>query len=309
MKHKNTPKKAVPVPEELDSRFVPAGELGVEVMQFLEKAYTEHPGLYAQGILPGALTPGKVSVIASHPSMGKTALLVNLGMAMRKKGLNVAVYLPSGTPEDFAFKTICAESRVNLGAARRGQLRREKWVDLTRAAGQFADACFFFERRQPVTLEAISDSVSTLSQFLEQDGKHLDAVFIDSLNHLKPEEESYGLVEGPRGLARRFNLPVIATYCLGSFKDKAGPGLTLGDLRLLGLDEAVADHLFYLFREEFWDREDPTLRGMATLRRLYPCLAQSHGDLMLRFDSPTLRFSIPHLPGLEDAPEQELFKI
>lgn len=306
------PKKKTQKPEKQEPRsnvasdFISSGDLAVSVLKKMEESCSETPARPGLDLLPGSLAPGTLTVICSLPHLGKSAYLVNLALELLDKKRNTAVFLPEYSAEEFTFKAICARAEVNYSKALLGSIPREKWPALTRAAGQLLDPGLFLSRSCKMTAADIAKEAKLLADVLKKDGRRLDAVIVDSLNFLDPGEYYSEPLESLENLARQLGTAVICSFDLRETPNMRKGNVRLGDARLAGIDEHYADQIYHLHRPEYYDRSDPTLKGMAVLRRLYPYLGGRQEELNLRFNRETLAFSVIK-PVCGIVQEEELF--
>jgi replicative DNA helicase len=273
--------------------FYDTCDLAPDVLTGIEKIFSEEkppPGL---DLLPGCLAPRTVTVVASMPSQGKTSFLMGLALEAQEKKKNVAVFLTDSTRQEFVLKAICSRAGVNLSGAKMGRLPREAWPALTRSAGQLIEPGIFISRSNIISSSDIYRQAKVLKESLKEDGQSLDAVIVDSLNHIKHDEYEAGYLH-------LFELTEVArdleTAVICSFGMRETPGIHngyagIGDTREAGLDDGYLSQLYFLRRPEYYDRQDPTLKDMAELRRLHPYLGGARCP-NLRFNHESATFSL-----------------
>jgi replicative DNA helicase len=96
--------------------------------------------------LTAGLQPADLIVIAGRPSMGKTALSLNIAQHVGVHvGRPVAIFSLEMAKEQLVMRMLCAEARVNSASLRTGFLSREDWPRLTKAAGTLSEARIYID--------------------------------------------------------------------------------------------------------------------------------------------------------------------
>jgi len=87
------------------------------------------------------LQPSELIILAGRPSMGKTALSLNIAANVGiREGKPVAIFSLEMSKEQLAIRMLCSEARIDSHKIRTGYLSKENWPDLTRAAGEISEA-------------------------------------------------------------------------------------------------------------------------------------------------------------------------
>lgn len=274
--------------------FLAGAELVPDALSLMEKQYSGAKEPSGLSLLPACLQPGGVSVICAGAAVGKSAFLLNLALEAVGKKLNTAVFLADSTVQEFAFKAICAKAEVNLGGAKHGRLPREAWPKLTRAAGELTGHGLYFCPSGIVSDWGLADQAQVLAEALKKNGKKLDLVIVDPLNFVKSDAAGPSPLEIINRAAENLETSFVCSFNMPFRPEKGAKADTLGDIRLAGLDDTLADYIYTLHRDELYHRCDPTVKGQARLFRLKPYLLPGKGaDHCLKFNSETLRFSLP----------------
>jgi replicative DNA helicase len=222
--------------------------------------------------LTGGLHPGELIILAARPSMGKTALALNIAQhiathpSLRK---TVAVFSLEMSKEALLTRMICAAARVDQQKFRAGYLNKEERRRLQIAAADLAEAPLFIDDTAGIGLMEIHAKLRRLK------AEHgLGLVVIDYLQLMsgrgrfenRNQEVSF-LSRGLKLMAKELNVPMLVLSQL-SRAPETRPGdhvPQLSDLRESGSIEQDADLVAFIYREEYYkpDRED--LRGLADL--------------------------------------------
>ena len=240
-------------------------------------------------------------VIAARPSMGKTALAMNIAehVALEAK-LPVAVFSLEMSTSQLVQRLLCSRARVNLGSVRNGFLTERDFPALQAAASKLAESKIYIDDTPGLSiLELRAKSRRLKSQH------DIQAIFIDYLQLLRSTSrraqdnrqlEIAEISSGIKGLAKELNIPIVVLAQLNrnpesrSGESKGRPRLS--DLRESGSIEQDADVVGLLVREEYYadsDEEKEASAGKATL-----ILAKQRngpvGDVPLTFLKEYTRF-------------------
>jgi replicative DNA helicase len=240
-------------------------------------------------------------VIAARPSMGKTALAMNIAehVALEAK-LPVAVFSLEMSTSQLVQRLLCSRARVNLGSVRNGFLSERDFPALTAAASKLAESKIFIDDTPGLSILELRAKCRRLKS--QHD---IQAVFIDYLQLLRSTSrraqdnrqlEIAEISSGIKGLAKELNIPIVVLAQLNrnpearSGESKGRPRLS--DLRESGSIEQDADVVGLLVREEYYadsDEEKEASAGKATL-----ILAKQRngpvGDVPLTFLKEYTRF-------------------
>jgi replicative DNA helicase len=222
--------------------------------------------------MTGGLHPGELVILAARPSMGKTALALNIAqhVAMRPgENQTVAVFSLEMSKESLLTRMICAGARVDQQKFRAGYLNQDERRRLAKAASDLVQAPLFIDDTSGAHL---MDIHAKLRRLKSEQG--LAMVVVDYLQLMTARgryenrnQEISTLSRGLKLLAKDLKVPMLVLSQLNRAPETR-PGdhrPQLSDLRESGSIEQDADLVAFIFREEVYkpDRED--LRGMAEL--------------------------------------------
>jgi replicative DNA helicase len=206
-------------------------------------------------------------IIAARPSMGKTALALNMALYAAKNGSTVGIFSLEMSAEQLVSRLLCSEARVDAHRLRTGYLNREEWARL-------ADAL----RRLVETQVYIDDTAGT--GVLEMRAKcrrlkaehNLDLLIIDYMQLMSGrgriesrQQEVSQISRDLKGLAKELNVPVIALSQLSrATETRSDHRPQLSDLRESGSIEQDADVVCFIYRDEVYNQTDEN-RGIAEL--------------------------------------------
>ena len=236
---------------------------------------------------------GQLIVIAARPSMGKSAFSINLAAhaAMRAKK-SVAFFSLEMSKEDVMVRLLSSEAKVHMGSLRNGRLQDSDWPRLIAAAGSISEAKLYVDDTAGIS----PHEVRARARRLKSRGE-LDMIVIDYLQfmQLKQHRESRAVEVSEisrqlKSIAKELQIPVIALAQL----NRAVEGRTdrrplLSDLRESGSIEQDADIIMMLFREEYYDKEDPEKKGKSLVIVGKQRNGET-GDVPLHFEGQFQRF-------------------
>ena len=242
--------------------------------------------------------PGDLVIIGGRPSMGKTALGLNIAqhvaLEMREP---VAVFSLEMSKEQLALRMLCAEAMVDSNSVRKGFIRKEDWHKLTSAAGRLAEAPIYIDDSSGTSVLEMRAKARRLK--MEHHGG-LGLVVVDYLqlmrgrgNFERREQEISEISRSLKGLAKELKVPVIALSQLNrGVEARNDKRPSLADLRESGAIEQDADVIIFLYRDEVYNRNNPSNKGEAEVI----VAKQRNGPtdtIKLTFLSSSTRF-VPH---------------
>ncbi len=217
------------------------------------------------------LQPSDLIIVAGRPSMGKTALAMNIvqNAASDNDEAVVAVFSLEMNAEQLALRMLCSEAKVSGNKMRTGFLAQSDWPKLSAAAGRLHAASIFIDD----TASQTALDIRAKARRLKNEQGRLDLIVVDYLQlmsargrvesrHLEVSEITRSLKQ----LAKELHVPVIAISQLSrKVEDREGKRPQLADLRESGSIEQDADLVIFVYREEFYDRDKPEAQGKAEI--------------------------------------------
>lgn len=220
--------------------------------------------------LTSGFQPGDLIIIGGRPGMGKTAFALNIAqhVAIDLKE-PVAVFSLEMSKEQLAMRMLCAESMVNASSVRKGFISKQDWPKLTNAAGRLADAPIFIDDSSAITVLEVRAKARRLK--MEHGG--LSLVVVDYLQLMKSrgnferrEQEISEISRSLKALAKELKVPVVALSQLNRAVEQRGEKKpTLADLRESGAIEQDADVIIFLYRDEIYNKNNPSNKGKAEI--------------------------------------------
>ncbi|MSR19211.1 MAG: replicative DNA helicase [Phycisphaerales bacterium] len=206
------------------------------------------------------LQAGEMVVIAARPSMGKTALALNLMEKVAAAGHPVAMFSLEMGRQALVQRILCARAGVDSQRLRRGSLRSEDLQRLSRAAESLQACAIYIDDTPALSVLGLRSRARRLR---EKFG--IEAVFVDYLQLMTSGRRSESrqvevsdISRGIKALAREISAPVICMAQLNrATEDRREHRPRLSDLRESGSIEQDADVVMLLHREEYYHLAEP----------------------------------------------------
>jgi replicative DNA helicase len=245
------------------------------------------------------LNGGDLIIVASRPSMGKTALALNMidqaatsqPEWMDRKPIVLLYSLEMGR-QQVVSRMLCSRAGVDAHRLRTGRIRAQDRVLLTSAADELSNSSVFIDDSSAL---AVTSMRSRARRQKARGG--LDLLVVDYLQLLTyPRSENRlqeisNISRSLKAIARELEIPVVALAQLSrqvELRDPPRP--QLADLRESGSIEQDADVVLLLYRPEYYTKyKDKENEGLAEII----CAKQRNGPtgtVRLQFFPPTMRF-------------------
>ncbi len=208
-------------------------------------------------------------IIAGRPSMGKTSLAMNIAenAAVGHK-IPVAVFSMEMPGTQLALRMMASLGRINAHRVRTGKLDDDDWPRLTSAVSLLNEAPIFIDDSPGLTPMELRARARRLKR------EHgLGLIIIDYLQLMTSTErteenratEISNITRALKGLAKELDLPVIAMSQLNrSVESRTDKRPVMSDLRESGAIEQDADVIFFIYRDEVYNKESP-VKGTADI--------------------------------------------
>ena len=220
--------------------------------------------------MTGGLHAGELIILAARPSMGKTALALNIAQHVATR-LNetVAVFSLEMSKESLLTRMLCATARVDSQRFRAGYLNQDERRKLQAAAAQLVEAPLFIDDTAGASLMDLHAGLRRLQQ-----QRKLGLVIVDYLQLMSGRgrfenrnQEISTISRGMKLLAKELHVPMLVLSQLSRAPEtrQGDHRPQLSDLRESGSIEQDADLVAFIFREEVYKRDREDLRGLAEL--------------------------------------------
>jgi len=221
--------------------------------------------------LTGGLQKSELTILAARPSMGKTALAMNIAEYAALGGTPVLFVSLEMSSIELGDRLLCSFARVNGNRLRNGTITHEERRKLVNAAAQISQAPLFIDDAPSRTMTEIAANARRLRK---RSGLGLIIVdylqLVDPDNPREPRQEQVAKISRRlKGLAREMDVPVLCLAQLNRQVESTHSNKPqLSHLRESGAIEQDADVVMFVHREEYYmtneeDREQ--VRGQADL--------------------------------------------
>lgn len=198
-------------------------------------------------------------LLAARPSMGKTALGINIATnSALKVNARVAIFSLEMSKEQLVQRMIAATAHVDLQKIISGRLSEDEWLKIITSIGPLSQAEIFIDDTAGISLMEMKAKCRRLK--IE---KGLDLILVDYLQLMQMEgrqenrqQEISAISRGLKALAKEMNCPVMALSQLSRAPElRTDHKPILSDLRESGAIEQDADVVMFLYRDEYYNEE------------------------------------------------------
>jgi len=255
--------------------FVHINEALMASMDIIQQAFEQ--GSAVTGIESGfrdldfktaGFHPTDFILIAARPSMGKTALALNMVThAAMRKGKKCAIFSLEMSKESLANRIISSEAQVDAGRLRTGQLDPTDWQKINERLAAISAAPIYIDDTPGISISNMRSKCRKLK--LEQG---LDMIIVDYIQLMSGssgrsenrQQEISEISRSLKALAREMECPVIALSQLSRAPEtRSDRRPILSDLRESGAIEQDADLVCFIYRDEYYFPENEEKRGIA----------------------------------------------
>ncbi|MBR2577608.1 MAG: replicative DNA helicase [Erysipelotrichaceae bacterium] len=203
---------------------------------------------------------GDLILVAARPSMGKSALALNIAInsAMVSQGA-CAIFSLEMPAEQLAMRMFSAKAKVDGQKLRKGQLNDSDWSKINEAAQELKHQRFFIDDTPGIK---VSDMYAKCRKLKNDHGLYL--VIVDYIQLIQAsgrsesrQQEVSEISRRLKAMARELDVPVIALSQLSrSVESRQDKRPMLSDLRESGALEQDADIVLFIYRDEYYNREE-----------------------------------------------------
>ena len=254
--------------------LVPIEELVLKSYEQIEFRYNHRDeligvptGFYDIDMMTSGLQKSDLIILAARPSMGKTAFALNIAqnVALRANKA-VAIFSLEMPKEQLVQRMLCSEAEVDTQRLKTGLMQAKDWEKLTTTMNVFAEAPIYIDDCAGATVMDIRAKCRRLMM----ETKELGLIVIDYLQLMSGSEKEdrfqqiSSISRGLKTLARELGVPVIALSQLSrAVEQRNDKKPMLSDLRESGAIEQDADIVMFIYRDEYYKKEESENRGKA----------------------------------------------
>ena len=251
-----------------------AGLIGVKELvkdgyERLEKIFSE--GRRITGLATGyaaldnetaGLQPSELIILAARPSMGKTALALNIAenVAVRNRQ-NVAIFSLEMSKESLLLRLLASHARVDAHKFRTGHMNKDDWGKITNSLGILGEAPIWIDDSASSTVLEMGAKARRLKR-----DRGLSLMVVDYLQLVVPsntgrqsnrQEEVSGMSRALKALAKELQVPIVVLSQLTRAPEREERKPQLADLRESGAIEQDADVVLFINRPNFYKTDLP----------------------------------------------------
>ncbi|HET9217727.1 MAG TPA: replicative DNA helicase [Terriglobia bacterium] len=250
------------------SGFVSVRDMEEDAQKLLTKLYEDKEmitgvptGFTDLDRMTSGFQPGDLVILAARPSMGKTALALNVAQHVAlKKSLPCGIFSLEMSKQQLLMRFLCAESLVDAHKVRTGYIGKDDFRQLIDALGAVTRAPLYIDDSSSLTIMEMRAKARRLK------AEHgLSLLIVDYLQLMSGYgrvenrvQEISGISRGLKGLAKELEVPIIALSQLSRAPEQrqGDHRPQLSDLRESGSIEQDADVVLFIYREEVYKRDE-----------------------------------------------------
>ena len=258
------------------SGFVPINEIVLNAMDRIEAASRIKGSV--TGLSTGftdldnrtaGLQPADFILIAARPSMGKTALVLNIAEhASLRENRCIGIFSLEMSKEQLVNRIIAMQSHVDAQKIRTGDLTETEWAEIIESAERIGESRLIIDDTPAISVPELR---SKCRKYKLEFG--LEMVIIDYLQLMSGsgrsgdsrQQEISDISRSLKALARELNVPVVALSQLSrAVESRPNHRPMLSDLRESGAIEQDADLVMFIYRDDYYN-EDSEKKGIAEI--------------------------------------------
>ncbi len=201
---------------------------------------------------------GDLLILAARPSMGKTALAMDMAINAWKAGFAVGIFSLEMSSEQLVLRLLASQSRISNTKIRNASVTSDEWMQLTNSAAQLAEAKIFIDDSPGLNIMELRAKARKLKA-----KSKIDFIVIDYLqlingsgNYENRTQEISTISRSLKALAKELDIPVLALSQLSrSLESRMDKRPLLSDLRESGAIEQDGDVIFFVYRDVVYNSE------------------------------------------------------
>jgi replicative DNA helicase len=218
-------------------------------------------GFYDFDRMTSGMQPGDLIILAARPSMGKTALAINIAEHVAlNEGLPVAVFSMEMGASQLAIRIVGSIGRIDQGRLRTGKLTPDEWPRLTESIEKLRNVSLHIDETPGLTPSELRANARRLARSCGQ----LGLIVVDYLQLMSGSSsdgdnratEIGEISRGLKMLAKELQCPVIALSQLNrSVEQRTDKRPMMSDLRESGAIEQDADVIMFIYRDDYYNKD------------------------------------------------------
>lgn len=249
------------------------------------------------------LQKGDLIIVAARPSMGKTAFAMNIAEKALHNNLPVLIFSMEMPAEAIVMRMASAFGQINQTNIRTGNMKEDEWARFMTAVGFFQSTHLYIDARNNLPPNEVRATCRRIAK--NHDGG-LGLIVVDYLQLMKiPGMENNRVNEigevsrSLKALAREMNCPVIALSQLNrGLEQRTDKRPLMSDLRESGAIEQDADLILFIYREEYYQKDEKKRQEVAGQAEILIGKNRNGpiGKIPLRFIGEFTKFDNPEFP-------------
>ncbi len=219
--------------------------------------------------MTSGLQPSDLIIIAARPSMGKTALALNIADNVSvQQQKTVAIFSLEMSKEQLVNRLVSMETHIDAQKLKTGRLSDDEWTELIEGSSQLAKSKLIIDDTPAISVS----EMRTKCRKIQLDNPDLSLIIVDYLQLMtvnkkseSKQQEVSDISRSLKALARELNVPVITLSQLSrQVESRKPPRPMLSDLRESGAIEQDADVVMFIYRDEYYN-EKSEKKGQAEI--------------------------------------------
>ncbi|HEY0788570.1 MAG TPA: replicative DNA helicase, partial [Thermoanaerobaculia bacterium] len=249
-------------------RITRANMTAIEQIQHAGKLVTGVPTGYERfDEMTSGFQKQDLIILAARPSMGKTSLMLNIAESMaipdragtKEEFYSVGIFSLEMSKEQIGLRLLSSEANVSSHLIRAGILSEKNWRDLIEASSRLAKAKIYVDDTATIDLIEMRAKARRLKRELG-----LDMIMVDYLQLItmrgkveSRNQEISQISRGLKALAKELDVPLLSLSQLSRRPEQrtGDHRPQLADLRESGSIEQDADVVFFIYRDEVYNKE------------------------------------------------------
>jgi len=257
----------------IDQNFFPLSEVIKESFKKIETSTGRKITGISTGFtdldnLTSGLQPSDLIIIAGRPSMGKTALALNIAYnAALEDKVGVAIFTLEMSRLQLGIRLLGSDAMIDAWKLRKGAIQDDDYLRLTDSANRLSELSFYIDDSSGLSALEMKAKARRLKKKYD-----ISLVIIDYLQLMQSRKsvesrqlEISDISRSLKALAKDLNIPVVAVSQLNrKVEDRPNKRPLLADLRESGAIEQDADLIMFIYRDELYNRTEEN-KGKAEL--------------------------------------------
>ncbi len=248
--------------------FYKVGDMIMDTVKTVEQLYERKElvtgvptGFLDLDRITAGLQPADLVIVAARPSMGKTALVLNIAQHVAlQHEMGVGIYSLEMSREQLVLRMLCSEARVDNSKVRTGYLGERDFPRLAMAAGRLAEAPIFIDDTPAQNVLEMRAKSRRLKR--EADIGLIIVDYLQLMRGLTAQEnrtqELSEISRSLKALAKELNVPILALSQLNrQVEQRADKRPVMSDIRESGSIEQDADVIMFIYRDEMYRSDSP----------------------------------------------------